>query len=152
MRNIHNNLQQEMLQAKADCRDKIELLRRRVNLLKGKDKLLLTMYLDNSNSYRQISRLAGINEANISRRIKRIINRLLDSNYIICLRNCDRFTARELAIAKEYFLLGLSIKKIAERKRWTYYQTHKTIRKIQQHLKNNTQETCPPYKTLGRRD
>lgn len=140
MGKVHDNLTQEMPEVKAECRDRIELLRRRVNLLKGKDKLLMTMYLDNSNSFRQMSQLAGIDETSIARRINRIIKRLIDGKYIICLRNCNRFTAGELTIAKEYFLLGLSIKKIAARKRWTYYQTHKTIKKIQQHVKNNSQE------------
>ncbi len=137
MGKAHDSLLREMLETKAECRNRIELLRRRVNLLKGKDKLLMTMYLDNSNSFRQMSRLAGIDETSISRRIVRIIKRLIDGKYIICLQNRDKLTARELVIAKEYFLLGLSVKKIAARRRWTYYQTYKTIKKIQQRVRNS---------------
>lgn len=140
MGKVHDNLPQEVLQAKAEYRDRIELLRGRVNLLKGKDKLLMTMYLDNSNSYRQIGRLAGVNVSSIARRINGIIKRLTNKKYLFCLQNRNKLTTKELAIAKEYFLLGLSIKKIAVRRRWTYYQAYKTIKKIQQHVRNSAQE------------
>ncbi len=140
MGKVHDNLLQEMPEAKAECRDRIEMLRGRVNLLKGKDKLLMTMYLDNSNSFRQMSRLAGMDETSISRKISRIIKRLMDRKYIICLQNRNRLNTAELAIAKEFFLLGLPIKKIAARRRWTYYRAYKTIKKIQQRIKNSAQE------------
>ncbi len=123
-----------MLRTNAECRDRIELLHSRINLLKGKDKLLMTMYLDNSNSFRQMSRLSGLDETIISRRISKIIERLIEGKYIICLRNRDRFTAAEMAIAKEYFLLGFSMRKIAAKRRWTRYQVNKTIKKIQQRI------------------
>lgn len=140
MGKAHVNLPQEMLQTKTEYRDRIELLRSRVNLLKGKDKLLMTMYLDNSNSFRQMSQLTGINETSISRRISRIAKRLISKEYLLCLRNRNKFTITETAIAKEYFLLGLSIKKIAARRRWTYYRAYKTIKKIQQRTKNSAQK------------
>ncbi len=131
---IHDNLSQKTLKTKADYRDRIELLHNRVNLLKGKDKLLMTMYLDNSNSFRQMGRLAGMDETSISRRINGIIERLIDGKYIACLRNRDKLTANEMIIAKEYFLLGLSIRKIAAKRQWTYHRTRQIIKKIQQHI------------------
>jgi len=140
MGKIHDNLSQRMLITKEEYRDRIELLRNRVNLLKGKDKLLMTMYLDNSNSFRQMSRLSGLDETSISRRINKIIERLIDGKYIAYLQNRKRFTVAEMTIAKEYFLLGLSVRKIAEKRHWTYYQAYKIIKKIQQHLKDNSPE------------
>ncbi len=114
-----------------EYRDRIDLLRSRVNLLTGKDKLLMTMYLENSNSFRQMARLAGVNESRIARRIHRVTKRLIDGEYITCLRNRDKFSKRELAVAKDYFLLGLSMKKIAGKRRWSYYHVRKTLKKIQ---------------------
>ena len=116
---------------KNEYRDRIDLLRSRVNLLTGKDKLLMTMYLENSNSFRQMARLAGVNESRIARRIHRVTKRLIDGEYITCLRNRDKFSKRELAVAKDYFLLGLSMKKIAGKRRWSYYHVRETLKKIQ---------------------
>lgn len=120
-------------------RDFSDLLRYRVKLLKGEDKLLMIMYLEKGNSFRQMARLAGVNETIIARRIHKIIRRLTDGEYITCLRNRNRFNSDELAIAKEYFLNGLSMREIAEKQHFTYYrvnrmlrQTRKVIKSIQQ--------------------
>ncbi len=108
-----------------------DLLRSRLNLLRGKDKLLLIMYLEKGNSFRQMARLAGITEACIARRIHKLMNRLTDSEYITCLRNRKEFNDIEMYIAKEYFLLGLSMRKIAKNRQMTYYQVRKILRNIQ---------------------
>lgn len=132
MKNISAKTPQNTLKARKLYRDRIDMLRSRVNLLSGTDKLLMTMYLNNANSFRQMARLAGVNEGNIARRIHRIIRRLIDGEYITCLRNRDKFTKTELAVAKDYFLLGLSQKKTAERRRRSIYQIRKILKKIQE--------------------
>ncbi len=140
MGKVHENLSRRMRRTKDEYRDRIDLLRSRVNLLTGEDKLLMTMYLDNGNSFRQLARLAGVNDTNIARRINSITKRLIDGKHIICLRNCDKFTMTEMSIVKEYFLLGFSLKEIAAKRLWTYYRARKTIRKIQQRIKDSVQE------------
>ena len=132
MQTNHENISQGTVEIKNKYRDRIDLLRSRVELLTGTDKLLMTMYLKNDNSFRQMARLAGVNEANIARRIHKITKRLIDGEYIICLRNRDKFTRAEMAIAKDYFLLGLSIKKIANKRRTTYYHVREILKRIQQ--------------------
>jgi len=122
---------QSSLKTKNKYRDRIDLLRSRVGLLTGKDKVLMTMYLENSNSFRQMARLTDVNETNIARRIHKVTKRLIDGEYITCLRNRDKFTEAELDIAKDYFLLGLSMKKVAKKRDWTYYGVRKTLKKIQ---------------------
>ncbi len=102
-----------------------------MSLLSGKDKMLMTMYLENSNSFRQMSRLAGVNESSIARQINRVTKRLLDGEYITCLRNRDKFSKREMGVAKDYFLSGLSMKKIAGKRHCSYYRVRKTLKKIQ---------------------
>ena len=124
-------ISERTLKDKNEYRDRIDLLRSRVNLLSGKDKLLMTMYLENSNSFRQMARLAGVNETSIARRIHRVTKRLIDGEYITCLRNRNKFSKREMAIAKDYFLLGLSMKKIAGKRYWSYHRVRKTLKKIQ---------------------
>ena len=117
-----------------ECRMSIDLLRSRLNLLSGKDKLLMTMYLENGNSYRQIARLAGINEKIIARRIRKLSKNLIEGQYITCLQNRSQFTENELTIAKDYFLTGLSIRKIMTKRNMNFYSVRETIKKIQQIL------------------
>jgi len=129
---IHNNISQDSLQARNEVRDRIDLLRSRATLLTGKDRLLMTMYLNNANTFRQMARLAGVNETNIARRIHKIIKRLIDGEYITCLRNRQIFSRAEMVIARQYFLLGWSIKKIAGEQGLSYYGVRKSLKKIQQ--------------------
>jgi len=119
MKKMHSNLSQITSKAKKEYLTRIDLLRTRMNLLTGKDKLLMTMYLDKGNSFRQMARLAGVNDTIIARRIHKLIKRLIDGEYITCLRNCNKFTKTEMAIAKDYFLTGLSMKKIAAKRQLT---------------------------------
>ena len=91
----------------------------------------MTMYLERGNSIRQIARVAGIDDTMMARRIRKLTKRLLDGQYITCLRNRNKFTKTEMTIAKDYFLTGLSIKTIAAEHHLTYYHTRETVRRIQ---------------------
>jgi len=131
MEEIHANITQKALEAKNERRDRIDLLRSRIHLLTGRDRLLMTMYLERGNSIRQIARVAGIDDTMMARRIRKLTKRLLDGQYITCLRNRNKFTKTEMTIAKDYFLTGLSIKTIAAEHHLTYYHTRETVRRIQ---------------------
>ena len=135
MEKIHRNVSERTLQAKESCRDRIDLLRSRVSLLTGKDKLLMTMYLRNGNTFYQMAKLTGVNEATVARRIYKVTKRLMDGEYITCLRNRDKFTEEEMAVARDYFLGGKSIKKIAVKRRLSYYRVRQTLKKIQEIVK-----------------
>jgi len=131
MKKMHSTVSQITLTAKKEYRTRIDLLRSRMNLLTGKDKLLMTMYLDKGSSFRQMARLAGVNDSNIARRIHKLIKRLTDGQYITCLRNRSKFTKTEMVIARDYFLTGLSMKKIAAKQHLTYYRVREILKKIQ---------------------
>ena len=131
MEGIHENISMGAARERNEYRNRIDLLRRRVSLLAGEDRLLMTMYLENGNSFRQMARLAGVNETTIAKRIYKITKRLVGGGYITCLRNRDKFTSDEMATARDYFLQGLSIKKMAERRDLTYYRVRKTLKKIE---------------------
>ena len=132
MRKVHPNISRETRRAKNLCRGQMDLLRSRLNLLGGKDKLLLTMYLEKGSSFRQLARLTGVSDTIIARRIYNLIGRLTDGRYVACLRNRSRFTNQELALAKDRFLMGLSVRKIAQKYHSTDYYVHKTLKHIQQ--------------------
>lgn len=112
----------------------IDLLRNRLNLLDGRDRVMMAMYVENGNSFRQIARLLGVKDGVISRRIRRLQKGLIDSEYITCLRRRGRFTAHQMTIAKDYFLVGMSQKRIAVKRRLSLYHVRNTIETIQKIL------------------
>ena len=114
-----------------DFKDRIELLRSRAGLLTGKDRALMKIYLENSGTFRQMARLASVNEANIARRIHKLVRRLLDGQYITCLRNRDKFTQEQIEMARDYFVDGLPMSEIANRHDTTYYTVRQTMKLIQ---------------------
>ncbi|MFQ6034391.1 MAG: hypothetical protein ACE5NM_00900 [Sedimentisphaerales bacterium] len=132
MRKIHANIQQRTANAKNEYRDRVDLLRSRLYLLSGKDKLMMMMYLEYGNSFRQIARLTGTHDIIVARRIRRLMKGLINGQYVNCLRNRSQFTRTEMAIAKDYFLTGMSMKKIAAKRQLTYYRVREIIKKIQQ--------------------
>lgn len=136
MEKIHTNISKKTLEAKDWYRDEIDLLHGRLDLLKGKDKVLMTMYLENDNSFRQIAQLIGISETSIARRIRGLTKRLADGQYITCLRNRNKFTEFQINIAKDYFLFGLSIKEIANIRWCSFYRIRKTIKEIKSIIKD----------------
>jgi len=134
MNKIHEDSSEAALKINNEYRDRIDLLRSRLCMLSGEEKLLMTMYWENGISIRQISRLTGVSRVRIARRINNLTEKLMDGQYITCLRNRSRFTKREMAIAKDYFLLGISMRKIADKRHWSYYRARKTLIRIQQFL------------------
>jgi predicted DNA-binding protein YlxM (UPF0122 family) len=114
-----------------EATDRIDLLRCRAGLLTGKDGALVQMYLNGTGTLSQMARLAGVNEANVARRIHKLVRRLLDGQYITCLRSRDKFTQEQIEMARDYFVDGLPMKEIADRHETTYYEVRKTMKKIQ---------------------
>lgn len=131
MKTVHKNISGGNAEVRTEHRDRIDLLRSRVGLLKGKDRVLMTMYIENGNSFRQMARLVGVNEVSIARRIHKVTKRLINGEYIMCLRNRDKFDEDEMDIARDYFLAGLSMKKIAARRNLTYYGVRKGLKRIE---------------------
>jgi DNA-directed RNA polymerase specialized sigma subunit len=111
---------------------RIELLRNRVGLLKGRDRYLMEMYLENANTFRQMARVSGVNEANVARRIHKLVRRLLDGQYITCLRASTNLTDAEKEMARAYLVEGTPMRKIARRNGVSYYAVRTLIKKIQE--------------------
>ena len=130
MKRVHENIGEQKNSVKGRHRSGIELLRSRLNLLSGTDKLLMTMYVEHGNSIRQIARIRGASETSVNRRIRAISKRLTDGPYIDCLRNRDKLTRPQLAVAKDYYLMGLSMRQIAAKRRRSYYRVRDTLNEI----------------------
>jgi predicted DNA-binding protein YlxM (UPF0122 family) len=113
-------------------RETMELLRSRIDLLTGTDRTLIMMYLEHGNSVRQIAELAGLQTSTVARRIHRIVERLHDETFLLCLKQRDSFSELELAIVKDYFVLGLSASRISSNRNVSYYRARAAIRKARQ--------------------
>jgi hypothetical protein len=124
-------------------RKSADILRNRLDLLDGDDKVLMRMYVEAGSSFRQMARLAGVNEVTVARRIRSTTRRLVNGQYLNCLRHREKLTAIELDIAKDYYLKALPMKGISARRGWTYYRTQRTICKIRRLLG----EALRPMKT-----
>ena len=109
----------------------IDLLRVRAEILTGKDRALMKMYLEQGGTFRQMARLTGASEATIARQIRRLIKKLLDGEYIRFLRERNQFSSLERAIARDYFLEGLSQERISIKHNTTIYRVRKTVKKVQ---------------------
>ncbi|MCP4262864.1 MAG: hypothetical protein GY774_35945 [Planctomycetes bacterium] len=131
MKTIHENVSEKNLGGTKNNRAQIELLRNRLDLLDGKDKFLMTLYLENGYSIFQISKLINQCDTSVARRINRLTKKLLEGRYITCLQNSDKFNRHQMAIAKDYFLTGLSIREITKKRHRTVYHVRETILKIQ---------------------
>jgi len=112
-----------------------DLLRSRADILSGRDKALINMYFEKGSSFSQMARIARVNETTIARRVHKLIRRLLDSEYTTCLRNRDRFSQFEQAVARDYFIVGLSQEKIAKKRNVTIYHVRKSIRVIRKQIR-----------------
>lgn len=130
MENINKDISENLQTSKEKYRDRVDLLLSRIGLLSGQDKLLMVMYWEKGNSLRQISRLAGVDRKHVTRRIYNITERLMEGSYIDCLRYRDKFTLRQMAIAKDYFLSGISAQKIADKHNSSYYHVRQALQKI----------------------
>ncbi|MHC4477848.1 MAG: helix-turn-helix domain-containing protein [Planctomycetota bacterium] len=135
MRRVHANVSDRVPACRLERRQMLELLERRAHLFSGRDRLLLTMYLQNGNSVRQLAALSGMHESTIGRRINKLLKRLIENEYILCLRYPDRFTDTELSLARDHFLRGIGHRQLAAKHRCTAYQVRKTLSQIQERLK-----------------
>ena len=110
--------------------DSAEMLMARAQMLTGKDKVLIQMYLADGSSFSEMARLMGVNEATIARRVRKLTRRLLRGEYMTCVRGRRILSRLEKTIAKDYFLQGLSQEAIAQKMGITVYQVRKTLRTL----------------------
>lgn len=116
--------------------EQLDTIRSRLYLLSGIDKRILSMYLVNGISYRQIALLHGVKTSSISRKIRRLIPKLTEGIFISCLKNPGQFTQAEIIIARDYFIRGFSIKKIAGKRKVSFYKIRQILAEIRQNATN----------------
>ena len=130
MKRTHENISEQVRVVESGHRDQMEILRSRLGLLSGTDKVLMTMYVQNGNSFRQIARVGGISETSVARKVHKISKRLTDGEYIRCLRNSEKLTPDQMAIAKDFFLTGLAMSRIAVKRHSSVHRVRRALTEI----------------------
>jgi DNA-directed RNA polymerase specialized sigma subunit len=128
-----------------DMRSKADTVRKLAENLSEPDRTLVRMYLDHENSFRQMAQLLGVSESTAARRVKKIIRRICDRDIEGVLAKSGKLSRRQKKIARDYFLRGLNVKKIAHKYKMTYYNTRRTInllRKLSGPHKHKTTIRC----------
>jgi predicted DNA-binding protein YlxM (UPF0122 family) len=136
MKRIHSNTPHKTLKAGNQHREQFDLLRYRLDTMNERDRVLMKMYLDNGISIRQIARLLGVSETQVSRKIHKLSKRLTSKKYIQCVRNRDRLTKFQMSVAKDFYMKGISIRRIASKQKTTRYFIRKTLENIQSVLED----------------
>ena len=131
MKRTHENISEQVRVVESGHRDQMDILRSRLALLSGTDRVLMTMYVQNGNSFRQIARVGGVSETSVARKVHKIARRLTDGQYIRCLRHSGRLTPSQMAIARDFFLRGLAMSRIAAKRDSSVHRVRKALRDIQ---------------------
>ncbi len=107
-------------------RARVDLLDLRANLLTIQDRTLLQMHLEAGRNFHEIARLTGLSPSTVCRRIHRMIHRLSDETYTVCLQNQRHFSHMELEVIRDHFVRGLSLACLRRR----HGLGHRRIRRI----------------------
>ncbi len=111
--------------------EEVELLRRRAEILRPADRTLVLMYLEKGSRFSEIAQVSGLNEANVARRIHKLVGRLMDGQYITCVRHRALLGKLNVAIARDRLIEGLSVRGIAAKRRTTSYRVRRGLVQIQ---------------------
>ncbi|MEN6575784.1 MAG: hypothetical protein ABFD90_05520 [Phycisphaerales bacterium] len=113
-------------------RDAADQLKPLADLLIGDDKTLLLMYIQAGCSFQQLARLTGMNRSSVGRRIRRIIRRLSDPTYTLCLDDRRGFSNLERAVIRDHFIRGLSLTHICRDHGLCYYRARVIVARARQ--------------------
>lgn len=129
MRRICESVSDGELGRVAAKQQAIEVLRMRAQLLDSEERALATTFLESRVSLYQLARLSGTSMSTIGRRIRRIIQRLSNETYSLCMKSRHCFTELELEIVCDHFVRGLSARRISRQRSVSYYSALTTIEK-----------------------
>jgi DNA-directed RNA polymerase specialized sigma subunit len=141
----YTSLTQLNRESTLDMRKKADTIRKLAENLPEPDRTLVQMYLDHENSFRQMAQLLGVSEATVARRVKKIISRIGDRDIEGVLAKSTTLSRRQKKIARDYFLNGLNVKKIAHKYEMTYYNTRRIINLLRALVRPNKHKTTTRY-------
>jgi len=110
--------------------DAADALQSRLEFLEGKEKILMEMRLRQGATFGQIAALTGMHQSSVSRQVRKLRGRLLKGAFVVCLRNSDRLTDQQLAIARDRYLTRLPIPLIAKKHKCTLYRVRSVLAEL----------------------
>jgi DNA-directed RNA polymerase specialized sigma24 family protein len=111
------------------AREQLGILRQRAELLGAEQAAFLEMVLDRGSSFGQIARLTGMHEGTLRRRFQRLVGRLISKETLVILRS-GKLDSRQQAVARAYYLEGLSQEVIARQSGCTQYFVRMTVQRV----------------------
>lgn len=109
--------------------DLLEQLPGRVEMLNEMDRAFVNLMLTGQ-KFRTIAQAAGVHEATIARRLKKIAARITSNNFVSALSQ-QNLTHGKMQLLRDYFVDGNSMFKIAQKYKVSYYDVRKLIREHQ---------------------
>ncbi len=106
-----------------------ERLTARVDMLPQQQKALVRLFLAGQ-GYKDIAKIASVNEANVSRKLRKIADRINCDSFIAALSENNSMPAEKLEIIKDHFVNGLSARTVAKNTGLSCYEVSKIIHQI----------------------
>lgn len=113
--------------SKKELLNVFEKLSSRIDMLSEQQKTFVRLFMS-SQSFRRIAKTAGVHEATIARRLKRIAERIGNNDFIAVLSQNGNLTGEEMEVLKDRFVNGMAVKTIAENRKMTCYRVKKIIK------------------------
>ena len=125
----------------ADLRPDTQTLLQRAQQLPEPDRTVVTMYLQNAASFRQIAQLTDLSESTAARHVRKVLAALSDEKLNAALTSGKLLSRRQKKVIRDYFFGGLTLSDIARKYQISYYNARRIIsfvRKITQQDKYRT--------------
>jgi transposase len=100
----------------------------RVDMLPAGQKAFVTLFL-NGRSFRMLAKTAGVNEATVARRLRKIIGRINSDDFLSALSQ-DDLSEEKMEIIRGHFVNGLSVKSISKKIGLSRYGVSKIIQQM----------------------
>lgn len=98
----------------------------RIDMLPVKDRAFINLFMSAQN-FRTIAINAGVHEATIARRLKKIADRIKNDSFIFAISN-KKLSKLKIEVLKDYFVNGMSMIQIAKNRKLSYYEVRKIIK------------------------
>ncbi|MCP4710119.1 MAG: hypothetical protein GY869_15960 [Planctomycetes bacterium] len=108
----------------------VAFIEMRLGLLKKVDRLLPELYYSKGLTFREIGQLIGVEERKVARRIRQLKERLLGDEYISIVRRKGEFSAVELEVAYDRYILGLGYRRVAKKRGMGEREVVRIIRRL----------------------
>jgi hypothetical protein len=135
--------------ARAAAEEDVTSLRQTLDSLRSRDAAILQMYLENGYSFRYIAAITRSDPRTVARTVRRVMQRVRDWR-CICLLAAGRLNDFQLAVAREYLLLGLTQREVAAHRGTNRSTVRATLRELEIYVGRRLSRRRPGRTEQGR--